>query len=235
MKLDKTILSKKFWKKFIAVFTDQPLSVKVENHFEEMLILAEDMYVHVTSVIIDPEVHTLEHIRETFFLTDTRINQLEDIIRRDVLVLLSISASRSKDVTNNLLLLNQVKDAERLGDYTKNIFEVFEYGAEFLTGKYFSIFDEIRIHTIMLFSEVRNSISKMDAKLAKKSCDQATKHIAKCNVVINEMMADPNCIENPVAIALLFRYQKRMLNHLRKIATAQFAPFDKFGTCGKID
>lgn len=233
MKLEKTILSRQFWSKFFSIFTDEPLAEQIESKFEEMLVLAQDMYAHVSSVILDPEANTLENIRDTFFLTDQRINELEQQIRRDVLVHLSVAGSQSKDVTTYLMLLNQVKDAERLGDYTKNIFEVFEYGADVLSGEFLEIFTRHRIQTNSIFIDVRTAIKNFDGKLGKKACNEATEMIKECSTVINGMMEDPEQVENPVAIALLFRYQKRMLSHLRKIATSQFAPFDKFGTCGK--
>jgi|GEM_PF-2527606 len=235
MKIEKTILSREFWKKFFSIFTDDALGDQIESKFEEMLILGQDMYAHVTSVILDPDANTLENIRDTFFLTDQRINELEQQIRRDVLVHLSVAGSQSKDVTSYLMLLNQVKDAERLGDYTKNIFEVFEYGADVLSDEYLEIFSRHRIQTNSIFSDVKTAINMFDGKLGKKACTEATAMIKECSEVINAMMADPNKVENPVAIALLFRYQKRMLSHLRKIATSQFAPFDKMGTCGKED
>lgn len=229
------ILSKRFWARFLGIFTDAPLASQMNELFTEMLKLAEEMYVSVTAVLLDPESPTLERIRETFFATDQRINSLEQRIRRDVLIHLSIQTERTPNITQHLMLLNQVKDAERIGDYAKGIFEVFEYAADEVTGVYLERFTRLRVRTLGLFSEVRTAITNMDAKLAKKACQECTTYIKECSVSINELMDSPELVPNPVANALLFRYQKRILSHLRRIATAQFAPFDKFGTCGKDD
>jgi phosphate uptake regulator len=229
------VFSKQFWTRFVGIFTDESLPEQMDDHFTEMLKLGEEMYVSVTAVLLDPESNTLERIRESFFATDQRINALEQRIRRNVLVHLSIQQERSPNLTQHLMMLNQVKDAERIGDYTKNIFEVFEYAANSVTGEYLDNFSRLRSRTIGLFSEIRTALTNLDAKLAKKACNDCTRYIKECTTVIYELMESPDNVANPVANALLFRYQKRILSHLRKIATAQFAPFDKFGTCGKDD
>ncbi len=235
MPKNKTIFSRAFWTKFFGIFTDEPLTNQAQHNFEKMLSLAQDMYVSLTSVLIDPGETTLDSIREGFFATDVKINKLETQIRREILVHLAVSGEQSAKVPGFLLLLNLIKDAERLGDYSKNIFEIFEHGADKVNGEYLERFKEVRDTTIRLFSEVHTSIIMMDAKLAQKAREDATAAIKTCAGITDHLIDNPNSCENAVAVALLFRYQKRILSHLRKIATAQFSPFDRFGSVGKTE
>lgn len=221
------------WRKVFSIFKDEPLTEQIQDNFDQMLALGLDMYISVTNDILDPEADTLDRIKKGFYETDKRINALEQKIRREILIHLSVSNENSADTSSFLLLLNLVKSAERIGDLTKAIFEVFEHGASIIAGEHLKQFQEIRNITMNLFSELRASITTMDARLAKKSCVEAGEKIEICRRIMNEMMDAPKSVENPVAVALLFRYQLRILSHLRKIALAQFAPFDEFGACGK--
>ncbi len=227
------LFSRSFWSRFAKVFTEEPMADQIRSQFVDMLDLAQEMYVSVTAVLLDPESETLERIRESFYLTDQKINQYEQQIRREVLVHLSVAGNRKSGITNDLLLLNQVKDAERLGDYTKNLFEVFEHSAAAVTGEYLEKFRHSRNTAVGLFSEVRTAVSTLDPRLAQTACHQALNLAKECRQVVDEMVDHPERAENPVAIALLFRYQKRVLGHMRRIATSLFAPFDEYGNCGR--
>ncbi|RJO67449.1 MAG: PhoU domain-containing protein [Myxococcales bacterium] len=233
MHIRSKLISPGFWKRFLSIFTDEPLVEQIHDNFQEMLSLAQTMYISVTGVLLDPEETTLDSIHDSFFLTDQKINALEQQIRREVLIHLSVSSRNEHNQTTYLMLLNLVKDAERLGDYSKNIYEVFERSAEFLPAAYRDKFEHLRGVTIRLFSEIRTALATLDAKLANRCGSEAGKWIQDCGSVVNELMDHPERTANPVAVALLFRYQKRILNHLRKLAVAQFTPFDKFGTAGK--
>ncbi len=233
MKVDKTIFGKKFWSKIAGIFTEKPLPDQMYQNFQEMMTLAQSMYISVTSVLLDPDVQTLEHIRESFYLTDRKINLLETMIRREILVHLSVSGGTAPNTATYLTLLNLVKNGERIGDYNKNLFEVFEHSANAISGQYLEKFRMVRDETVLLFSEVHTAISTLDPKMGIRSCQSIRPLIKECGMVVDEMLIKPESSPNPVAVALLFRYQKRILNHLAKVAMAQFAPFDKYGECTK--
>ncbi|MCA9299009.1 MAG: PhoU domain-containing protein, partial [Phycisphaerales bacterium] len=65
----------------------------------------------------DPEV-----IRNNLFETDKSINRSEQQLRRHLVVHVTVHGSTSLPAC--LVLMSVVKDAERIGDYAKNIFDL---------------------------------------------------------------------------------------------------------------
>ncbi len=66
----------------------------------------------------------LDVIRKDLFDTDLRINHAEQRIRREIVVHATVHGPSSFPAC--LVLMSVVKDAERLGDYAKNIFDLAE-------------------------------------------------------------------------------------------------------------
>ncbi|MEK6248840.1 MAG: PhoU domain-containing protein, partial [Planctomycetales bacterium] len=66
----------------------------------------------------------LEVIRKDLFDTDKRINQAEQRIRREIVVHATVHGAVVFPAC--LVLMSIVKDAERVGDYSMNIFDLAE-------------------------------------------------------------------------------------------------------------
>ena len=60
--------------------------------------------------------------------TDKEINQAQQSIRRQLMVTASIT---NADLPLVIQYASIVKDAERVGDYAKNIYDLVKYGADF--------------------------------------------------------------------------------------------------------
>ncbi|MGL6249548.1 MAG: PhoU domain-containing protein, partial [Billgrantia desiderata] len=63
-----------------------------------------------------------DEVRQPLYERDRSINELERSIRRKVLRHLTVNPGH--DVAICLALMSVAKDAERIGDYCKNVFEV---------------------------------------------------------------------------------------------------------------
>ena len=61
-------------------------------------------------------------VREEVFETDQRINKNEQALRRELIVHASVRGTTA--FPTSLLLMSLVKDAERIGDYAKNILDL---------------------------------------------------------------------------------------------------------------
>ena len=93
---------------------------KIQRQFLEMLADGRHIFDASSNALIggtDPEV-----IREDLYTTDQRINRTEQAIRRELVVHGSVHGG--SHVPTLLVLMSLVKDAERIGDYAKNIFEL---------------------------------------------------------------------------------------------------------------
>ena len=92
----------------------------------EMLDLGSSMFTYTTGVIIQGDSDADK--QEMLYDRDIRINKLERRIRRRVVSHLSVRGTTA-EVPSALIFMNVVKDAERIGDYIKNLHEVVENDA----------------------------------------------------------------------------------------------------------
>jgi phosphate uptake regulator len=76
----------------------------------------------------------LEVIRQNLFDTDLRINRAEQQIRREIVVHATVHGAA--EFPPCLVLMSVVKDAERVGDYAKNIFDLAELAPHPPTGEH---------------------------------------------------------------------------------------------------
>ena len=68
---------------------------------------------------------TKKHVKRT----DRGINELQRVVRRELLV--HLSARPSADLPLALSYMSVVKDAEKIGDYAKNLYDLVRWGAGF--------------------------------------------------------------------------------------------------------
>src|SRR5690554_8157258 len=94
-----------------------------------------------------------EEVRQPLYQRDGAVNELERSIRRTVLRYLTVHPGH--DVAICLALMSVAKDAERIGDYCKNVFEVGHFYREgFNVPKYQQPLDHISTQTAAMFSLV---------------------------------------------------------------------------------
>jgi len=96
---------------------------EVFGEFKTMLDDSEVMFKTVCDRILEntdgPE------LKQRVYDIDQKVNLLQRNIRRRIVEHLSLQPT--VDVTACLVLMSVVKDAERLGDYCKNLYEVSEF------------------------------------------------------------------------------------------------------------
>ncbi len=104
----------------IRAWRGRDLLSQMLDEFQTMLRDGEWMFATVGKVLRREE--QPEAVHEAFFARDREINQREKDIRRRIVEHLSLRGEA--DVPACLVLMSVVKDAERIGDYCKNIYEV---------------------------------------------------------------------------------------------------------------
>lgn len=131
----------------------------------------------------------------------------------------------SADTNACLLLMSVVKDAERLGDYAKNLLEVAELLERPIDRDLFSrYFDGTDRDVLALFNHARRAFIETDSDMASlawdyekriaKGCDEIVRKVAHSNLTVNEA----------VCFALIARYFKRITAHLVNVATSVILP-----------
>lgn len=167
-------------------------------------------------------------VAEELVRTDQNINRLERQIRREIVVHAMVAGAG--DFPFCLVLMSIVKDAERIGDYAKNILDLGRFRPKVPGGPY-----EKRLS--LLRGQINELLAETRALYEAQDTDAAAGFIEKCEVLkdvcddaIEEILteAEPRTVDpaDPAATALCYRYFKRVISHARNIVTSIVVPVD---------
>ena len=152
---------------------------------------------------------------------DRRINQIEQTVREQVITHLSVG--NEADLGACLILMSVVKDAERIGDYCKNIFEVGKfYQREYARPQYARPLEDVRAGVEPLFDKTRKAFVQADRALAREVIRAAGSLTRTCNALIHQLLSSDEKMptDEAVAYVLLARFYKRVAAHLGNIASS---------------
>jgi phosphate transport system protein len=195
--------------------------VQVFTEFKDMLDDAEFMF----KAVCDSLVENIKEpdLRKKIYEADKKINVFEKDIRKRIVEHLSLQPS--VDVTACLLLMSVVKDAERLGDYSKNLYQVTELLEKPIDKALFlKFFDEIHKDILRLFEQTQEAFLESNDTKAQLSWDYEIKIAKRCDNIIAELAQSNLGVNQAVCFALIARYFKRLVAHLTNIATSVILP-----------
>jgi phosphate uptake regulator len=162
-------------------------------------------------------------LEEKIFSVDKRVNELERDIRKRIIEHLTLQPS--VDVSTCLLLMSVVKDAERLGDYSKNLFGVTKLLDKPIdTNKYAGLFNNIEKEISQLFDQTKKAFIESDEKIAHLAWTYERKISKRCEGVLGELAKSSFTVNEAVCFTLMARYFKRLSAHLTSIATSVIVP-----------
>lgn len=208
----------------LDLFRADNWSNELVEKITEMLELSEKMYNYTTAVIIEGA--TDDDPQARIYDRDKRINKLERKIRRRVVSRLS-ATSGGADVPSALIFMNVVKDAERMGDYVKNLHEIrammpaepdLELYRRHLAESAGRIRD-IYAKTRKAFAESNGELAGEVIKLARA---EGRGHEAQIRAITTSDMRT----QDAVCIVLVLRFFKRLVSHMSNIATTVVMPVD---------
>ena len=162
---------------------------------------------------------------EPLYARDREINEIEQKVRQRIIMHLSLG--QVADLSACLVLMSVVKDAERIGDYGKNLFEIARfYRREFTRPEYAEQLEDIRRQVLPLFDSAKEAFVKPDRGVANIVLDKAGKARGRCDVIIRQLLSVHESIapDEAVAYVLLGRFYKRVAAHLANIATSVVSP-----------
>jgi len=197
----------------------------VLSNFSSMLIDAEEIYRMVLGALTRGG--DAKTIGDRIYDIDRKINAREQEIRRRIVQHLAVQPHT--DLRISLVLMSVVKDAERLGDYVKNLFEVFELHRgpfdEEQFGEYFgSLADEVGD----LFKQTHHAFVDADEDGARRVIGAKSGFAQKCNVIVERVAHDNDLsVNDAVCLAVFARFLKRIAAHLGNIATSVVVPVDR--------
>ena len=219
------------FRQLIAIWKEQAFSHRVVDEFLSMLDDSENMLAYAFKVL------TVEgkgkKSNKKIYKKDQRINLTEREIRKQVLI--HLTANPGCNLPACLTLISVVKDAERLGDYVKNLFELkaLVKDSKKDTELFKKLFDENGTKLMELFQDVATAFKNSDKELAHAAVISGHVISRHCEDIITEVVKSDYDAKQAVVIALGSRYIKRIALHLTNIVSSVTNPLPELDYKGE--
>jgi len=209
------------FKNLLSFWKGKDFLVKVLEDFKIMLDDSETMFEAVCAqLLVGTEKPGL---KEKIYAIDKQVNNLQKEIRKRIVEHLTLQPT--VDVNACLILMSVVKDAERLGDYSKNLYEVSELLAEPVDRALFSeYFDELDKKILALFQQTKKAFIESDENLARSAWQHEKKIATDCDQIVERLAQSNLSVNQAVCFTLVARHFKRIMAHLVNIATSVVLP-----------
>jgi phosphate transport system protein len=156
--------------------------------------------------------------------TDKGINEAQQDVRRTLMV---HAAVNGPDLPLVLQYASIVKDAERVGDYSKNIYDLVKFGANFEGAPDEDELDSFREKVSRLILDAADVFEAKDAGSAQRLLGKADAFLDEYDSQVKAAYKSTGETSDAVARALYFRFLKRTTAHVMNVLTALVAPLDR--------
>lgn len=205
------------FKEILGLFRTRSALKDMLDEFNQMLEKVDNMFHLAIRALIGDEAAREE--AKDIYAQDKKVNEHERSIRRKIVTHLSIN--RGNDVPACLVLMSVVKDAERAGDYCKNIFELTTMSNISLDqGRYKTPLRDLAEEVEDLFDVTKKAFQRSDESLARRVITKEEQIKELCTMLVKQLVADSIPTGKAVIYTLAVRYIKRVSGHLGNIATS---------------
>tara|TARA_Y100000590_G_scaffold247930_1_gene278549 strand:- start:505 stop:1170 length:666 start_codon:yes stop_codon:yes gene_type:complete len=217
------------FKQIFELFKSDSLYEQALDECHEMLEIVREMF--------NESVNTLRFsdtadIPIDIFAMDRKINEFERDVRRKVMTHLAVSGN--EDLGSGLILVSVVIDIERIGDYTKNIYDLaLRHPKKLSGGEYDKVLTEIEKSTKDFLNDAIDAFKSQDIDLARKLMQNYKTDISAVSSEIVEGIVSGKSnsfsSEEAGALCLYSRYLKRIAAHSRNLVSSIVNPFERIG------
>ena len=167
----------------------------------------------------------LEVIRQDLFDTEKRINRAEQQIRREIVVHATVHGVA--EFPPCLILMSIVKDAERVGDYAKNIFDLAELAPHPPAGEHKDRLVKLKDRISQAMATCREIFDAHAKDRAADLIREAQDTEDFCDEQVRQLIRGEGHVDLAAAYVLAYRYFKRVVSHTRNVASSVIEPLDK--------
>ena len=156
----------------------------IARKFEQMLEDGRHTFDLTANTLLggsDPEV-----IRSDLFETDKRINRQEQEIRRALVVHGAVHGSFS--LPELLVMMSLVKDAERIGDYAKNIFDLAVHNKTGYAEDELRLLIELKDRISNLLVRARNIYDEQNETAARRFLEDCDQLQDQCDASVHRLL-----------------------------------------------
>jgi len=209
------------FKDLLSFWKGKDFLVQVLEDFKAMLDDSESMFQSVCDRLLDNK--DQPDLKKKIYELDKTVNVLQKDIRKRIVEHLALQPS--VDTTACLLLMSVVKDAERLGDYAKNLLQVTEFLQKPIDRALFSeYFNGVDKQLLELFKKTKQAFIETNIDMANSAWDYHQKIGKGCDEIVKKVANSSLTVNEAVCFALIARYFKRINSHLTNIATSVVLP-----------
>ncbi|MFH1730519.1 MAG: PhoU domain-containing protein [Planctomycetota bacterium] len=208
----------KMWRKIDLV------KQALEN-FLSMIDLVESTFAVAADALLGKT--GITDAKEIIYKTDIKVNKTERNIRKDLVKHLAVNPRG--DAPACLILMSASKDAERAGDYCKNLLGVAGMLREPMASlKYADDVREMIGRVRATFGKTRQAFAEDDQTLGHGVIVEETQIAKRSDAMVEKIANDDSLNANQaVCLALTFRFLKRVNAHLGNIASSVVMPLHK--------
>jgi phosphate transport system protein len=191
------------------------------RQFVEMLHLSRSLYRMILERFQTGA--DIKEIEKEVYQSDIHINKLERRIRKSLVTHLTISPGQ--EVLGCLVLMSIVKDAERLGDFCKDLFDVAAIWCCSCADFYYSdIISTFTKYVSDVYDDTIEAFENEDAVLASEIIRDESKWDKRFDHFIGEVARSDIATCEAVCTVLMTRTLKRLQAHLANIASSVVLP-----------
>ena len=214
------------FKKFLELFSSENLLDEAYKTTLTMLEFDQQMYEASQMTLRRSDTDELPFdIKKT----DRKINKYEREVRRKVLTHLTLTGTHN--LVPGLALVSIVIDVERIGDYTKNIYELAtQHKRKLRAGQFEKKVQEIEAVIDDIFPTTIEVLKTQDTKTARNVMQVEEATAKKSESIVSAMIQGKDeslSTADAVCVALYVRHLKRINAHLTNIASAIVNPFPR--------
>ena len=217
------------WKEIISVFSKDNLYQQAFEEACEMLDTDGKMF--------EASVESLRQsdnaeIKVDIYALDKEINRSERDVRKKVMKHLLLSGDQH--LAAGLALISVVIDIERIGDYTKNIYDLaVQHPKKLSAGSLEETLSDMEKSTQEFLNKAIDAFKSQDIDAARKLMVEYKTDIASTsnevvNTIISRNYGDYSA-DKASAVCLYVRYLKRIAAHSRNLVSSVVNPFERIG------
>ena len=216
-------------KEFFSLLKSDTLFEQALNECHEMLEIVREMFNSSTNSLRNPKT---EEYPLNIYEMDKKINHFERDVRRKIMTHLTVNPQQ--DLSSGLVLVSVVIDIERMGDYTKNIYDLaVKYPEKLSTGKYEGAISKMEDDVKNYLNQTIDAFKNQDIELGRKLMEEYKTDISSVsNEIVNEVVASKDSelsAGQASALCLYLRYLKRISAHSRNLISSIVNPFERIG------
>tara|TARA_Y100001970_G_scaffold49542_1_gene62794 strand:- start:3729 stop:4394 length:666 start_codon:yes stop_codon:yes gene_type:complete len=217
------------FKQIFEMFKSDSLYEQALSECHEMLEIDREMFNQSIEALRQSD---SADIPIDIYAMDKKINSFERDVRRKVMTHLAISGS--KDLGSGLILTSVVIDIERIGDYTKNIYDLaVNHPKKLVGGSFEDKLSTIEKNTKEYFNQTIDTFKSQDIDSARNLMQNYKEEISQVSesIVKGIISGKENDLNSSQAasVVLYSRYLKRIAAHSRNLISSIVNPFERIG------